>query len=119
MAIDQRVTSSHFPYLPVHLQIGQRTHDIEIFLDTGFDGDIAVPTDLVGEGRPPDGYLPCRLADGSEVLTPLYRGVVRVGALPSFPVVVIVLGDEPLAGRGVSDRFRVVLDHGQRVIVKP
>jgi hypothetical protein len=33
--------------------------------------------------------------------------------------VVIAVGDEPLVGRGVTDEFRVILDHGRRVIVEP
>jgi hypothetical protein len=33
--------------------------------------------------------------------------------------VISVLGDEPLVGRGVTDRFAVTLDHGRRVIVAP
>lgn len=53
------------------------------------------------------------------MLTPYERGVVEVGGLGAFPVVVIVLGYEPLAGRGVSDRYSVILDHGRRLIVEP
>jgi hypothetical protein len=37
----------------------------------------------------------------------------------SVDVLVTVLGDEPIVGRGVTDRFRLVLDHGERVIVEP
>ena len=33
--------------------------------------------------------------------------------------VVTILGDEPLIGRRLTDRFRVILDHGARVIVEP
>jgi hypothetical protein len=37
----------------------------------------------------------------------------------SFPVVISFLGEEALIGRAVTDRFRLTLDHGQRVIVEP
>jgi hypothetical protein len=32
---------------------------------------------------------------------------------------VIAMGDEPLVGRAVSDRFMVILDHGRQLIVEP
>lgn len=31
----------------------------------------------------------------------------------------VLLGDDVLDGRGITDRYRVVFDHGQRVIVEP
>jgi hypothetical protein len=58
-------------------------------------------------------------ADGTEVLAPVYLGTAQLDAFASFPAFVTVLGDETLVGRGVSDRFRVILDHGQQVIVEP
>jgi hypothetical protein len=30
-----------------------------------------------------------------------------------------LLGDEPIMGRGIGDRYRMVLDHGQRLVVEP
>jgi len=66
----------------------------------------------------PDAYVPCVLADGSELLTPVYRGVAQVGDLSSFAVAVIAIGDETLVGRGVSDRFTIILDHGKKLIVE-
>jgi predicted aspartyl protease len=119
MALNQRFISSRFPYLRLNLELHQRSQDIECFLDTGFDGDLVVPETLVRPGGPPDGFLPCRLADGSEVLTRFYRGLVGLAGMGSFAVILLALGDEPLAGRGVTDRFRVVLDHGQQLIVEP
>lgn len=119
MAVNPRLVSRHFPYLPIHLAMRHTRDDLDAFLDTGFDGDVAVPHTSVADGDPPDGYLSCRLADGSDVLSPFYRGTIRVGALGSFSVVIVALGDEPLVGRGVSDRFKVILDHGQQVIVAP
>jgi hypothetical protein len=68
---------------------------------------------------PPDGYLPWALADGTEVLAPAYSGTVQVGRMPPIPAVVVMLGVEPPVGRGVSDHFSIVLDHGQRLVVEP
>lgn len=117
--MSQGLTSSRFPYVPLHLSVRQRNERIEALLDTGFDGDVAMPSEFVANGEPPDGYLPWTLADGSEALAPAYDGTVQVEGMAWFPAVVIALGDEPLVGRGVTDRFTIVLDHGRRLIVEP
>jgi predicted aspartyl protease len=116
--MNQRVVSSHFPYLALHLFVQDRSEAVEALLDTGFDGDVAVPHAIVSNGEPPDFHIRGTLADGSEVVVPTYLGEVDLGTLGRFPVVITALGDEPLVGRGVSDRFTVILDHGQRLIVE-
>lgn len=119
MAINQPLSSSHFPYLPIQIQVHHWKKEIEALLDTGFDGDVVAPLGSFGNREPPDAYLPWSLADGSEVLTAAYLGLARVGALGSFPVVVIVLGDDFLIGRGLADHFRITLDHGKQLIIEP
>ena len=91
---------------------------VDALLDTGFDGDVALPQHLVA-GVLPDGYLPWVLADGSDVLAPAYEGIVQIGSTAPLAAVMIALGEEPLVGRGVSDHFRIVLDHGREIIVEP
>ena len=115
----ERITSQRFPYVPIRVSVQQREVALEALVDTGFDGGVAVPPTIVTNGETPDGYLPWTLADGTQVLLPAYRGTVQLDGFPSFPTVVIALGDEPIVGRQVSDRFRVVLDHGQQVVVEP
>ncbi|MPZ13519.1 MAG: hypothetical protein GEU73_03700 [Chloroflexi bacterium] len=110
--------SDRFPYLPLVLDLGSRSESVEAFIDTGFDGDLALPTDLLQGGRPVANFN-CVFADGSEVKTPVYRGRVRVGGLGVFRVEIIEIGDEPVIGRGVTDRFTLILDHGRQVRVQP
>jgi predicted aspartyl protease len=117
--MSQSLVSPRFPYLPLHLTVGSTTLDVEALLDTGFDGDVAMPTSLAVDGVVPAGNMTCRLADGSPVAAPVYRGTVSVGSFGPFRVYVIALGDELLVGRGVSDRLRITLDHGQQVIIEP
>lgn len=112
-------SSPRFPYLAVRIEVGQRDATVEALLDTGFDGDVAVPPGLVTNGHPPDGHSRWTLADGSSVLVPYYVGTVELAGLGPFPAVVIVLGDEPLVGAGVARHVTIILDHGQRVIVQP
>lgn len=119
MAVNRRLVSSHFPYLPLRLSVGDYSGSLEALVDTGFDGDVALPPGLLANGGSPDEYLTWALADGSEVLAAAFLGAARLGDLDPFPVLVTVLGDEPLMGRGIIDRFRVILDHGQRVVLEP
>ncbi len=87
-------------------------------LDTGFEGDVAVTADLISVGSQPDGHVPCQLADGSEIVAPFYRGLVELGGLGAFAILILALGDEPIVGRGVTDRFLVTLDHGREVRIE-
>ncbi len=106
------------PYLPLALDLGSRSESVEAFIDTGFDGDVALPADLLQGSRPVANFN-CVLADGSEVKTPVYRGRVRVGDLGVCPVDIIEIGDEPVVGREITDRFTLILDHGRQVRVEP
>ena len=115
----RRVVSSRFPYLPVHVAVRSARHDVEALLDTGFDGDLALPPELVMNGDPPDGHHRWRLADGSIVRAPFYVGTLRVGATEMMGMLVTAMGDEPIVGRGILTEFTVILDHAQRLIIEP
>jgi predicted aspartyl protease len=119
VAVSGRVLSSRFPYVPLEIRIGHQDVQVEARLDTGFDGDVALPRGAILSADPPDAYLPCALADGTEVLAPAYDGAVQIGRMPPIPALVIMLGGEPLVGRGISDHFTIILDHGQHLIVEP
>ncbi len=112
------IISSRFPYLPVHLQFGQNEADVEALLDTGFDGDVVIPTSLM-EDIDPDGHISWRLADGTQVTAPYYRGNVSVGGMGPLRVVITALGDEVLIGCGVAANFTITLDHGRELTVAP
>ena len=119
MAMSQRLTSTRFPYLPLEIHFQSFSEQVEALLDTGFDGNIALPSSSITSGIRPDGYLLWTLADGSEVIASAYDATARVDTLSPFPVTVIALGEEPLVGRGVSDRFTITLDHGRQLTVEP
>lgn len=114
-----RLESGCFPYLPLRLDVHGRTYQLEALIDTGFDGNVAIPPALVGNGEPPDDYQSWILADGSNVVAGFYFGTVHVGNVGAVPVAITALGDEAIVGRSVTDHFRLILDHGQRVIVEP
>lgn len=116
MAI-KRITS-RFPYLYLELQVRQRKEKLEVLLDTGFDGDIAIPKGMLTNGDVPDGLLPWKLADGSKIIAAAYIGRVKIGQMPPMTVTVITLGDEPLIGQGIIKHFTIILDHGKRVLIE-
>jgi hypothetical protein len=114
-----RIVSSRFPYVPMHLRVNRRIVEVEELLDTGFDGDVALPPALIAGDRAPDGYVRLALADGSRIFAPYYIGALRLGPMGPFPAVVTALGDEPLVGQGIAAHVTIILDHGARVIVEP
>ena len=114
-----RLESERFPYLPLRLVVRDQTHEIEALIDTGFDGDVAVPPDVLADGEPPDDYQRWSLADGSQVVAAYNIGTVTLVGVVSFAAAITALGDEAIVGRGVIDRVRLTLDHGDRVIVEP
>jgi predicted aspartyl protease len=106
-------------YLPVELTVVGHTLILEALIDTGFDGGVAVAPETITNGQPARWRLRFTLADGSRVHVPAYRGTIRLGDFAPLPTVVIALGDQAILGRSVTDHFRLILDHGQRVIVEP
>lgn len=113
-----RLESERFPYLPLRLAVRGRDYAVEALIDTGFDGYVAVPHDLLGSDLPPDDYHAWSLADGSEVFAPFYLGTVHLGDVGAFPAAITVLGDEVIVGRGITDNVSLHLDHGRRVVVE-
>jgi predicted aspartyl protease len=129
LAVSKHIVSSRFPYLPlrVHLKLNRNQEidtDTEALVDTGFSGDVALPSSWVTNGHRPDGYVTWMMADGSSTMAAIYLGSVRLVGLEedvpiSIPCTITVLGDEVIAGRGLTDRFRLTLDHGKKLIVEP
>ena len=110
--------STHYPYLPLNLIVRSQTYSLDALIDTGFDGYLAVPREMLANGTPPDDYHSWRLADGSEVVTPVYVGTVGVGDMATLPAIIIALGDTPIVGRGIIDQCKLTLLYGRRVIVE-
>ncbi len=119
MAMNRRLVSNRYPYLPLHLQVRQKEIDVEALIDTGFDGGLAVPSSFIAESEVPNGHHRWKLADNSIVAAPFYLGTVGLGEVGSFIIAVTLMGDEFLIGQGLLRRFIIIFDHGRRVIVEP
>ena len=73
---------------------------------------------------PPDAYATWTMADGSEVMAPIFLGTIRFPQLDEdiaemVGVTVTVLGDAALIGQSVLRHFTLTLDHGKQVILEP
>jgi hypothetical protein len=72
----------------------------------------------------PGAYATWTMADGSEVLAPIFLGTIRFPQLDEdiaemVGVTVTILGDQALIGQSVLRRFTLTLDHGKQVILEP
>lgn len=110
--------SSRFPYIRVNLSFLRRKLNTEALVDTGFDGGVILPPKMILNGESPLGYSPWTLANGEQVNAPYFLGKVRIGKFKPINVLITVLGDESLIGRKVTDKFKVIFDHGKNVIVE-
>jgi len=108
-----------FPYLFVTVAVRDRSEELEALVDTGFTGSLVVPTGFIGNGTPPDGYTVWRVANGRRVRAPIYEGTVQIGDAEPLDATITVLGNQAILGREITDHFRVIFDHGERVIVEP
>jgi predicted aspartyl protease len=98
--------------------------DTHALIDTGFSGDIVIPSTEEIKKHEPDAYATWTMADGSEVLASMFLGTIRFPALDEdvaemVGVTVTVLGDQALIGQSILKRFTLTLDHGKQVILEP
>ncbi len=113
------ITSDRFPFVPLTVFFTNRSRAIEALIDTGFDGDMVLPVDLIPPGEPVVLRHSFRLADGTLADAPVYYATAVLGTVRIRPVLVVALGNAPMIGRRLISHFAVTLDHGRRVIVEP
>lgn len=113
------VVSYRYPYLEVELTVRGYRSVVWGYIDTGFDGYVAIPRSLQARIGAPDYVVRWELADTSGAEAGEYLGTIRlVGEGGEMPARVTVLGDEFLIGRAIVDRFRVTFEHGRMVTVE-
>jgi predicted aspartyl protease len=99
--------------------------ETEALIDTGFDGDVIVPSQMVSGSVVSDGLMQWKLADGSlladgsVIVSPVYLGTAQIAGLSEEPVTISAVGSETLIGSSLVRRFLVTLDHGARVVFEP
>ena len=114
------VSSRRVPYLPITIEIPELrlTLSLEALLDTGFTGEVSLPTSSMPNGVGVLGYVTLRMADDSPVTAPAYLVTIRIGDTGLSPISIVVLGTEPVLGLGVITQFRTVIDHDRSVTVE-
>jgi predicted aspartyl protease len=127
--MSNKLTSNKYPFLPlsVHVRVSHRKKidtTTQVLIDTGFSGDIVVPATEELKQYPPDAYATWTMADGSEVMAPIFLGSIRFPQLDEdvaemVGVTVTVLGDAALIGQSILRRYTLTLDHGKQVVLEP
>jgi predicted aspartyl protease len=127
--MNQKLTSHKYPFLPltIHVRVSTRKRldlHTDALIDTGFSGDIVVPATGELKQETPGAYATWTMADGSEVLAPIFLGTIRFPGLEEdvgelVGVTVTVLGDQPLIGQSILKHFTLTLDHGKQVVLEP
>jgi predicted aspartyl protease len=127
--MSKKLTSTKYPFLPlsIRVRVTSRKHidlDTQALIDTGFSGDIVVPSTGELKQYPPDALATWTMADGSEVMAPIFLGTIRFPQLDEdvavmVGVTVTILGDQALIGQSILRRYTLTLDHGKEVILEP
>ena len=93
---------------------------VAAYLDTGFSGVLSLPPDLVSADLPRDGETQWILADDREVRSPYVMGLLAIPEVGlRLSAAITLIGTVPIAGRQLSDRLRITLDHGRELIIEP
>lgn len=117
MAQNKKIVSSRFPYLPIQITTN-RTISIKALLDTGFDGEVILPAEIVTNGELPNWYVECKLADDSVVEVPAFFCSVKLGNKRLNDIVLLIMGDEPIIGRELIKHSKITLYYGKKIILE-
>jgi predicted aspartyl protease len=127
--MSQKLTSRQYPFLPlsIRVRLTKNKHfelDTQALIDTGFSGDIVIPSTKEIKKHEPDAYATWTMADGSEVLASMFLGTIRFPELDEdvaemVGVTVTALGDQALIGQSILKHFTLTLDHGKYVTLEP
>jgi clan AA aspartic protease len=94
------VLSSQFQF--GHRMLQPASHDVEVWIDTGFNGDLVLPHRQIDDLElPPSGTLKAILADGSEVALQRYTCLIDWFGKKRDLEVVANDGEYPLLGVGL------------------
>lgn len=97
----------YFAYLALALPGADESLTVEFLVDTGFDGDLALPSALIARldtAYAMDEFI--RLADGSQTRRPVYEVVLEWDGEPRITNILALDGGTPLLG------VRLLAEHG-------
>ena len=99
-----------FPWvdLRVRSKIDERT--IRFLVDTGFDGELAIPQSFISWFGTPEGSCTAVFASGERQQRGLVGGQVFFGNESRTAVAMYIDGDNPLIGLELLGGFRITID---------
>ncbi len=108
--------AGRFPFMEVVGSTGTWSLVEWAYVDTGYEGGLLIPVEFRDEVLAAAERVPLRLADGSIVKAPAWRGTVQIDE-HTFPAEIAALSPRLLLGRQITDRLNICLEFGQRVTV--
>jgi clan AA aspartic protease len=109
------------PQLKIPLRLrGNHSLEIECVLDTGFDGALTLPPDIVTAlGLPLLTWTQITVADGRSVVTPVYRATILWQG-SKREVSVLAIGQRPLMGTALLEGLKLTIefDEGGSVCIE-
>jgi hypothetical protein len=103
-----------YPEVELILTVGSWSAAVEAYLDTGFDGGLAIPVGAAREILAEPYRTSLRMADDDIERAPAWYGAVEVSERV-FRCEVVALGSRYLLGREVLDQMEVCFEFGQAV----
>lgn len=117
-----RITPELNPLVTIEIADGNGAfHPLDVILDTGFDGELALPSDVIGSlGIPHRAEVGLVLANSQRIQAYTYGGVVSWHA-QQREVEIVETAGEPLLGMALLLGSRVSMDvrMGGEVLIEP
>jgi predicted aspartyl protease len=108
---------NRFPYLEVVISIGTWSIEEEVYIDTGFDGGLLIPSYLRHEILASPGRSKLKVANDVVVEAPTWSGKVELGD-QIFLAEIAAMGSRYLIGRDILDQLDIRLEFGACVHIR-
>lgn len=101
------------PRLPIVVRGRKREFQLEAIMDTGFDGDLCLPSEIaVRMGLELVGRISLELADGTRRRRLLYRCEIDLGDETKVVSAFLTSGKDALIGTTLLSNYRLTIDFG-------
>ena len=107
-----------FPYVRVSISIRSWKTEALALLDTGFTGDVMIPVDALPDDiGNPDSVRRYRVADDRITTAVAFYGELEIqGVAPITNATIGSMGSRYIIGRGIIEKYVVILERGERVL---
>src|SRR5947209_1421645 len=109
--------SEQFPYIEVVLTIGTWSLAEHVYLDTGNESGLVIPSYLSHEIVADPDWIPLRVANNVVTKVPSWFGTIEIGNR-TFRTEIAAMGSQFLLGREVLDKMVVCFERGRQVSIE-